>query len=77
MAPFPFPGLAELRDKYTYNITPWTQSVSSVARRGLRLFYQEDEEEQELDADTDEVDPDAHKIAMATAFGFSGIFKKS
>ncbi|ROT78187.1 TBC1 domain family member 30 [Penaeus vannamei] len=31
MAPFPFPGLAELRDKYTYNITPWTHSASPGA----------------------------------------------
>lgn len=69
MAPFPFPGLAELRDKYTYNITPWTQSVSSVAKLGLRLFYSEDED--------DENDEDDQKIAVATAFGLSSIFRKS
>nr|XP_027209984.1 TBC1 domain family member 30-like [Penaeus vannamei] len=68
MAPFPFPGLAELRDKYTYNITPWTQSVSSVAKRGLRLFYSDD--------DDDDNDEDDQKIAVATAFGLSGIFRK-
>ncbi|KAK7082105.1 hypothetical protein SK128_014912 [Halocaridina rubra] len=70
MAPFPFPGLADLRDKYTYNITPWTQSVSSVAKRGLRLFYSDDDDE-------DENDEDDQKIAVATAFGLSGIFRKS
>ncbi|MPD04827.1 TBC1 domain family member 30 [Portunus trituberculatus] len=69
MAPFPFPGLADLRDKYTYNITPWTQSVSSVAKRGLRLFYSDD--------DDDENDEDNQTIAVATAFGLSGIFRKS
>ena len=69
MAPFPFPGLADLRDKYTYNITPWTQSVSSVAKRGLRLFYSDD--------DDDDNDEDNQTIAVATAFGLSGIFRKS
>ncbi|XP_069958226.1 serine-rich adhesin for platelets isoform X2 [Cherax quadricarinatus] len=70
IAPFPFPGLAELRDKYTYNITPWTQSVSSVAKRGLRLFYSDDDD----DEDNDE---DGQKIAVATAFGLAGIFRKN
>lgn len=69
MAPFPFPGLADLRDKYTYNITPWTQSVSSVAKRGLRLFYSDD--------DDDDNDEDNQTIAVATAFGLSGIFRKT
>nr|XP_045584462.1 mucin-17-like [Procambarus clarkii] len=70
IAPFPFPGLAELRDKYTYNITPWTQSVSSVAKRGLRLFYSDDDDEEDNDEDD-------QKIAVATAFGLSGIFRKN
>jgi hypothetical protein len=52
--------LPELREKYLYNITPWTQSVSTVARRGLRLFYSDD------DTDTEE---DDEKIAIATAYG--------
>ncbi|CAL4066648.1 unnamed protein product, partial [Meganyctiphanes norvegica] len=69
ISPFPFPGLVEMRDKYTYNITPWTQSVSSVAKRGLKLFYSDEDEEEYEDEDT--------KIAVATAFGFSGIFRKS
>ncbi|XP_075810714.1 TBC1 domain family member 30 isoform X2 [Microtus pennsylvanicus] len=35
MAPFPFPQLAELREKYTYNITPFPVTVKpmSVSRR--------------------------------------------
>ncbi|XP_073977008.1 TBC1 domain family member 30-like isoform X2 [Rhodnius prolixus] len=31
------PEVADLREKYVYNISPWT--VSTVARRGLKLFY--------------------------------------
>ncbi|XP_076056499.1 uncharacterized protein LOC143034396 isoform X3 [Oratosquilla oratoria] len=70
MAPFPFPGLSELRDKYRYNITPWTlgASVSTVARKGLRLFYADEEGEDE---------DDDHKLVVAAAFGVSGIFRKS
>lgn len=57
---FSLPELAELREKYLYNITPWTQSVSTVAKRGLRLFYSDE------DTDTEE---DDEKIAIATAYG--------
>lgn len=32
MAVFPFPQLAELREKYTYNITPFPSSVKSNGR---------------------------------------------
>lgn len=32
MAAFPFPQLAELREKYTYNITPFPTSVKSSGR---------------------------------------------
>lgn len=32
MAVFPFPQLAELREKYTYNITPFPTSVRSNGR---------------------------------------------
>lgn len=32
MAVFPFPQLAELREKYTYNITPFPTSVKSNGR---------------------------------------------
>jgi len=30
MAPFPFPQLAELREKYTYNITPFTAATMNA-----------------------------------------------
>lgn len=32
MAVFPFPQLAELREKYTYNITPFPTTVKSNGR---------------------------------------------
>lgn len=32
MAPFPFPQLAELREKYTYNITPFPAPVRANSR---------------------------------------------
>lgn len=38
MAVFPFPQLAELREKYTYNITPFPTSVKSSGRFVLYLF---------------------------------------
>lgn len=37
MAVFPFPQLAELREKYTYNITPFPTSVKSNGRFVLHL----------------------------------------
>nr|XP_018913186.1 PREDICTED: uncharacterized protein LOC109041322 isoform X2 [Bemisia tabaci]XP_018913187.1 PREDICTED: uncharacterized protein LOC109041322 isoform X2 [Bemisia tabaci]XP_018913188.1 PREDICTED: uncharacterized protein LOC109041322 isoform X2 [Bemisia tabaci]XP_018913189.1 PREDICTED: uncharacterized protein LOC109041322 isoform X2 [Bemisia tabaci] len=49
------PELGELREKYMYNITPW----SAVAKRGLRLFYS--------DEDTDTSDDD-EKVAVAAAY---------
>uniref|UniRef100_A0A1B6DM75 TBC1 domain family member 30 n=1 Tax=Clastoptera arizonana TaxID=38151 RepID=A0A1B6DM75_9HEMI len=55
-----FSELGEMRERYLYNITPWTQSVSTAARRGLRLFYSDD------DTDNEE---DDEKIAIATAYG--------
>ncbi|XP_069704210.1 serine-rich adhesin for platelets-like isoform X2 [Periplaneta americana] len=67
IAPFPFPELPELRDKYLYNITPWTHTVSTAARRGLRLFYSDD--------DDDGTDEDDEKIAVAAAYGISAVFR--
>ena len=81
MAPFPLAGLPELRDRYAYNITPWAlpsvpsvtsvSSVSSAARRGLRLLYDDDDDSDSDDGATTE------KVAIAAAFGLSGIFRKS
>jgi len=67
IAPFPFPELPELRDKYLYNITPWTQTVSTAARRGLRLFYSDDDDDDGTDED--------EKIAVAAAYGISAVFR--
>ncbi|GLH06799.1 TBC1 domain family member 30 [Gryllus bimaculatus] len=70
VAPFPFPGLPELRDKYLYNITPWTHSVQSAARRGLRgLFYSDDDDDEE------ESEEDEDRIAVAAAYGLSAVFR--
>lgn len=51
--------LTELRERYIYNITPWTQ----VARKGLRLFYSDDETD-----DSDE-DPNDDRTSEG-AYGF-------
>ncbi|OQR78976.1 TBC1 domain family member 30-like [Tropilaelaps mercedesae] len=61
MAPFPFPQLQELREKYTFDIRPFahnTHGGSNVHRKssirdfvGLRLFYTDEDDEGELDED--------------------------
>ena len=38
IAPFPFTEIDELREKYTYNITPWSQGIA-VAKKGLKILY--------------------------------------
>ena len=38
IAPFPFTEVSELREKYTYNITPWSQGIA-VAKKGLKILY--------------------------------------
>jgi hypothetical protein len=38
VSPFPFSEVSELREKYTYNITPWSQGLA-VAKRGLKILY--------------------------------------
>ncbi|XP_053200324.1 TBC1 domain family member 30-like isoform X1 [Panonychus citri] len=47
MAPFPFPQLADIREKYTFNIRPLT----SLVKKGVNLFYS-DEEEDDSTTDT-------------------------
>ncbi|XP_078532374.1 TBC1 domain family member 30 isoform X2 [Lissotriton helveticus] len=44
MAQFPFPQLAELREKYTYNITPFPAPVKSASFSGLSKSRDSDEE---------------------------------
>ncbi|XP_072309840.1 TBC1 domain family member 30 isoform X6 [Eucyclogobius newberryi] len=60
MAVFPFPQLAELREKYTYNITPFPTSVKSNGGGDLGSWESDD------DADMDDED------AMVTALGCLG-----
>ncbi|KAJ3612180.1 hypothetical protein NHX12_020457, partial [Muraenolepis orangiensis] len=50
MAVFPFPQLAELREKYTYNITPFPTSVKSNGSGGLGSWGSDE------DADMDDED---------------------
>ncbi|XP_042908161.1 TBC1 domain family member 30-like isoform X2 [Parasteatoda tepidariorum] len=45
LAPFPFPQLQDLRDSYTYNIQPFTSSLSSDAE--LQIFSGEGDEDDE------------------------------
>lgn len=65
------PELPALRDKYMYNITPWTSTVSSGLRRGLRLFYTEDDSGDSGDNSEDDDD----RIAVAAAFGIADLFR--
>lgn len=60
MAVFPFPQLAELREKYTYNITPFPTSVKSNGSGGLGSWESDD------DADMDDED------SVVTALGCLG-----
>lgn len=47
LAPFPFPQLSELRQNYTYNITPFSAAMATGQRPtrkgGINIFSDEDE----------------------------------
>ncbi|KAK7149916.1 hypothetical protein R3I94_009287 [Phoxinus phoxinus] len=60
MAPFPFPQLAELREKYTYNITPFPAPVRANSSLALHGWESDD------DADVDDED------SIVTALGCLG-----
>ncbi|TSK13217.1 TBC1 domain family member 30 [Bagarius yarrelli] len=60
MATFPFPQLAELREKYTYNITPFPAAVKSISSQGLHGWESDD------DGDMDDED------SIVTALGCLG-----
>ncbi|XP_026064970.1 TBC1 domain family member 30 isoform X1 [Carassius auratus] len=60
MAPFPFPQLAELREKYTYNITPFPTPVRANSSLALHGWESDD------DADVDDED------SIVTALGCLG-----
>ncbi|XP_029417380.1 TBC1 domain family member 30 isoform X2 [Nannospalax galili] len=62
MAPFPFPQLSELREKYTYNITPFPATVS-----GRHGKVRDSDEENDLD------DEDAIASAVGCLGPFSGL----
>ncbi|XP_051480432.1 TBC1 domain family member 30 isoform X4 [Apus apus] len=49
MAQFPFPQLAELREKYTYNITPFPAAVKSTSFSGRLGRIRDSDEENDLD----------------------------
>ncbi|XP_016125922.1 TBC1 domain family member 30 [Sinocyclocheilus grahami] len=61
MAPFPFPQLAELREKYTYNITPFPSPVRANSSLALHGWESDDD-----DADMDDED------SIVTALGCLG-----
>ncbi|XP_060986740.1 TBC1 domain family member 30 isoform X1 [Dama dama] len=64
MAPFPFPQLAELREKYTYNITPFPATVKPTSVSGRHGKVRESDEEN---------DPDDEDV-VANAVGCLGPF---
>ena len=47
LAPFPFPQLNELRQNYTYNITPFSVAMSTgqkpTRKGGINIYNEEDE----------------------------------
>ncbi|XP_069485864.1 TBC1 domain family member 30 isoform X2 [Ambystoma mexicanum] len=66
MAQFPFPQMAELREKYTYNITPFPAPVKSTSISGLGKARDSDEEN-DLD------DEDVIANAVGCLGPFSGL----
>ncbi|KAB0379010.1 hypothetical protein FD755_010588 [Muntiacus reevesi] len=64
MAPFPFPQLAELREKYTYNITPFPATVKPTSVSGRHGKVRDSD---------DENDPDDEDV-IANAVGCLGPF---
>ncbi|XP_070265898.1 TBC1 domain family member 30 isoform X1 [Myotis yumanensis] len=67
MAPFPFPQLAELREKYTYNITPFPATVKSASVSGRHGKIRDSDEENDPD------DEDAIANAVGCLGPFSGL----
>lgn len=67
MAPFPFPQLAELREKYTYNITPFPAAVKPTSVSGRHGKIRDSDEENDPD------DEDAIASAVGCLGPFSGL----
>lgn len=63
MAPVPFPQLSELREKYTYNITPF-QAAMSTGRKPTKAITN-------IFSDDDEID---EEDIMDNINCFTGIF---
>ncbi|XP_072597771.1 TBC1 domain family member 30 isoform X5 [Vulpes vulpes] len=67
MAPFPFPQLAELREKYTYNITPFPATVKPTSVSGRHGRVRDSDEENDPD------DEDTIANAVGCLGPFSGL----
>uniref|UniRef100_H3AW02 TBC1 domain family member 30 n=1 Tax=Latimeria chalumnae TaxID=7897 RepID=H3AW02_LATCH len=67
MAAFPFPQLAELREKYTYNITPFPAPVKTALPSGKQSKNGDSDEEFDMD------DEDAIANAIGCLGPFSGL----
>ncbi|XP_060050974.1 TBC1 domain family member 30 isoform X2 [Erinaceus europaeus] len=67
MAPFPFPQLAELREKYTYNITPFSATVKPTSVSGRHGKVRDSDEENDPD------DEDAIANTVGCLGPFSGL----
>nr|XP_033815017.1 TBC1 domain family member 30 isoform X2 [Geotrypetes seraphini] len=67
MAQFPFPQLSELREKYTYNITPFPAPVKSTSISGRLNKTRDSDEENDLD------DEDIIANALGCLGPFSGL----
>uniref|UniRef100_A0A7M4EJ93 TBC1 domain family member 30 n=1 Tax=Crocodylus porosus TaxID=8502 RepID=A0A7M4EJ93_CROPO len=67
MAQFPFPQLAELREKYTYNITPFPATVKSTSVSGRLSRTRDSDEENDLE------DEDSIANAVGCLGPFSGL----
>lgn len=53
MAPFPMPHLKDLREKYTYNITPFQAAMNASGRRhgGHHHIFSDDDDGDDEDLD--------------------------
>jgi hypothetical protein len=67
IAPFPFPDLPELRDKYLYNITPWARTLSATSET-----YSDDD-----DDDDESTDKDDRKVAAPITYRTTEIFRST
>ncbi|XP_036025942.1 TBC1 domain family member 30 isoform X2 [Onychomys torridus] len=67
MAPFPFPQLTELREKYTYNITPFPATIKPASVPGRHGKARDSDEENDPD------DEDAIASAVGCLGPFSGL----